>query len=317
MFDVRLYSTPADSLDIDEKNISYARRNVQLNNLESRITILARRPDDSLIPPDPARVDFCMTNPPFYESEADMVARAAIKSRPPSTACTGHSVEMVTPGGEVAFVDRILTESLTLRTRVTWYTAMLGFLSSVATVLTRLRDHGVDNVAVTELVQGSKTRRWAVAWSFGSMRPAQSVARGTSALSDKTLLPPPTEAINLVTLAISDKPLAEFPSALETELGQLHLASWTWDKQKLHGTGRAVGNVWNRAWRRKQKQRLMQGASEDVDSSDSVRFGFSVSIRVGRENVAVDCRWLEGHDAVIFESFQGYLKTTAEALAKK
>jgi 23S rRNA (adenine1618-N6)-methyltransferase len=79
---------------------------------------------------------------------------------------------MVTPGGEVAFVERIIQESMLLRERVQWYTSMLGKHSSVAVILERLRQaHNVQNWAATEFVQGNKTRRWAVAWSWRDLRP--------------------------------------------------------------------------------------------------------------------------------------------------
>ena len=78
---------------------------------------------------------------------------------------------MVTPGGEVAFVERMIKESLLLKDRVEWYTSMLGKLSSVTKVIDRLKQVGVTNWAVTDLVQGTKTRRWAVGWSWGDMRP--------------------------------------------------------------------------------------------------------------------------------------------------
>ena len=80
---------------------------------------------------------------------------------------------MVTPGGEVAFVSRMIDESVALKSRVQWYTSMLGKLSSVSEVVEKVKSVGVDNWAVTEFVQGQKTRRWAVAWSWGPMRPRQ------------------------------------------------------------------------------------------------------------------------------------------------
>jgi 23S rRNA (adenine1618-N6)-methyltransferase len=86
-------------------------------------------------------------------------------------ACTGAEVEMVTEGGEVAFVSRMIEESLQLRDRVHWYTTMLGKLSSVSVIVETLMAAGNNNYAVTEFVQGSKTRRWAVAWSWGNSRP--------------------------------------------------------------------------------------------------------------------------------------------------
>jgi 23S rRNA (adenine1618-N6)-methyltransferase len=138
-----------------------------------------------------------MCNPPFYESKAEMLTSAASKQRPPFTACTGSENEMVTPGGEVAFVSRMIEESLVLQGRVQWYTSMLGKFSSVAVLVQKLTDNRVDNYAVTEFVQGSKTRRWGIAWSFDDLRPVMSVARGVSSLQ-KSLLPFPSEYLIVV-----------------------------------------------------------------------------------------------------------------------
>jgi 23S rRNA (adenine1618-N6)-methyltransferase len=133
-----------------------------------------------------------MCNPPFYESKSEMLSAAASKQRPAFTACTGSETEMVTHGGEVKFVSRMIDESLILQDRVQWYTSMLGKFSSVATLLQQLRDKGVNNYAVTEFVQGSKTRRWGIAWSFEDLRPRVGVARGLSSLP-RGLLPFPSE----------------------------------------------------------------------------------------------------------------------------
>lgn len=114
-----------------------------------------------------------MCNPPFYASTADLITSAAAKSRPPHSACTGADVEMVTPGGEVAFVSRMIDESKSLRERCQWYTSMLGKYSSVETIVQNFRGVGVTNWAVKDLVQGNKTKRWAVAWSWGNLRPGQ------------------------------------------------------------------------------------------------------------------------------------------------
>ena len=79
---------------------------------------------------------------------------------------------MVTSGGEVAFVSRMIDESKVLKERCQWYTSMLGKYSSVEIIVGNLRGAGVDNWTVKDLVQGSKTRRWVVAWSWGIMRPS-------------------------------------------------------------------------------------------------------------------------------------------------
>lgn len=118
-------------------------------------------------------LDFTICNPPFYSSSSDLVASASTKSHPPYSACTGAAVEMVTPGGEVAFVTRMIKESLVHKTKCQWYTSMLGKLDSVQSLLQDLREAQVKNWAVKEFIHGSKTRRWAIAWSFHKARPTK------------------------------------------------------------------------------------------------------------------------------------------------
>lgn len=131
-----------------------------------------------------------MCNPPFYASHEEMMQSTEAKARPPSSVsilialpsqmktqthclqtCTGTEVEMVTPGGEVAFVTRMIDESQRLRNQAQWYTTMLGKLSSVSALVETLIKNNNHNYAVTEFVQGSKTKRWALAWSWGDWRP--------------------------------------------------------------------------------------------------------------------------------------------------
>ncbi len=118
-------------------------------------------------------INFTICNPPFYASTSELLASAAAKSRPPHSACTGADVEMVTPGGEIAFVSRMIEESVALKIRCQWYTSMVGKLSSVGTIVDKLKEIGVANFAVKEFMQGGKTRRWGVAWSWDAMRPRQ------------------------------------------------------------------------------------------------------------------------------------------------
>lgn len=256
---------------------------------------------------DITSIDFTMTNPPFYASTDELLQSAAQKSQPPHSACTGTDTEMVTLGGEVAFILRIFAESLRLRERVQWYTAMCGFHHSVSQIVLRLRQEGVENYAVTEFIQGSKTRRWAVAWSFGAMRPADGVARGMKASISKSLLPPTTKA-TIIQLPFKGM-VGDVADRLATAIGQLDLLSWSWDAVKLEGVGRAPDIVWNRAWRRKKKREMDNDEQTNQASGRDV-FGFRVSLHVGREHIDVTSDWLEGHNSVVFESFQGYLKAT-------
>lgn len=57
---------------------------------------------------DDERFDFCMCNPPFFESIEEA-------GRNPKTSCGGTYEEMVCPGGERAFISRIIDDSVMLK----------------------------------------------------------------------------------------------------------------------------------------------------------------------------------------------------------
>lgn len=52
--------------------------------------------------------DFCMCNPPFFES----IEEAGLN---PRTSCGGTAEEMVCPGGELAFITHIIEDSVSLK----------------------------------------------------------------------------------------------------------------------------------------------------------------------------------------------------------
>lgn len=57
---------------------------------------------------DGEEFDFCMCNPPFFES----MDEAGLN---PKTSCGGTSQEMVCPGGERAFISRMIEDSIVLK----------------------------------------------------------------------------------------------------------------------------------------------------------------------------------------------------------
>ncbi|XP_076901071.1 psilocybin synthase-like [Bidens hawaiensis] len=104
------------------------------------------------------KFDFCMCNPPFFES----MDEAGLN---PNSSCGGTPAEMVCPGGEQAFVSRMIQDSVQLKQSFRWYTSMVGKKSSLKNLISKLREVGVTVVKTTEFVQG-QTSRWGIAWSF-------------------------------------------------------------------------------------------------------------------------------------------------------
>lgn len=170
---------------------------------------------------------------------------------------------------------------------------MLGKLSSVGAVVERLRRGGCANWAVKEFVQGGKTRRWGVAWSWGGWRPRVGVARGLSgrvskkvgmesgkagvkkesheeqeaAMLEGGLLPFPSE-FEFEILHQTD--LDEIGKRINSEIRRLDL-QWQWKATLGIGLGIASdGDCWSRKARRKKKTnpKTMQGDDEDHDEDE-------------------------------------------------
>ncbi|KAL4927295.1 DUF890 domain protein [Aspergillus undulatus] len=296
--------------DIDDENIKTSTQTVKANELDSRVRIVKTGPDDALIPLQTfgvERIDFAMCNPPFYASQDEMIASAKEKERPPFSACTGAKVEMVTNGGEVSFVSRMIAESIELKDRVLWYTSMLGKLSSVSVLVENLIEMGNNNYAVTEFVQGNKTRRWAIAWSWADLRPPVGVARGIPNFP-KHLLPfPPEYVADLANSSIDD-----IGASLNAELSSLHI-QWSWRPNLTTGLGFASENVWSRQYRRKLKMSATE-VKPEIDVGKAA-LGFKVQLKVDPvedKDVLLTIRWIKGTDSVLFESFCGMLKRRLE-----
>ncbi|KAF2837234.1 hypothetical protein M501DRAFT_1032970 [Patellaria atrata CBS 101060] len=294
--------------EIDPKSLSSAKANIALNNFQPRIRLLQTTSSDSLIPLDELGIqhaDFTMCNPPFFASKAEMDASYAGegKRKKPSAVCTGAEIEMVCGGGDAGFVCRMMEESKGLKDRVQWFTSMLGKLSSLGVVVTRLKEAGVANWAVATLRAGNKTRRWAVAWSWGKMRPLNDVARSHE-ISSKELLPFPTH----FSIPTPGKDTILMAATVNQTLSSLDL-QWIWKESKMAGVALAEENVWSRSARRKRKkQELIKFPSEDNMDSDEEEDDSPLGVKITVLKDEVCLRWLRGNESVLFESFCGMLK---------
>lgn len=264
-----------------------------------------------------------ITNPPFYASEAEMLESAKQKSRPPNSACTGAPIEMIVNGGEVAFVSQLIKESATPQNRrkIQWFSSMLGKLSSVSQIIEQLQEAKCSNYAVTEFIQGQKTRRWCIAWSWLSLRPPTAIARGIPAL-DKKMLPFPSD----FDFHVTDMSKQQIEHAINSEISRLDL-KWLPLSVQSGGVGRSVnGDVWSRKARRKKQQHdeemkdvdndeSSSGSDEEAMSEPALAFRISVQPEPNepRTSHRVSCRWLQGQEAVLFESFCGWLKRKTQA----
>ncbi|RMD41765.1 hypothetical protein DV735_g3352, partial [Chaetothyriales sp. CBS 134920] len=177
--------------ELDAASWASAAENISRNGLAERIKLLdtSSLSSTQLIPTSTLfnngnnqKIDFLMTNPPFYSSTAEMAASAQLKARPPNSSCTG-SIAMLGKLSSLAPLVTLIHE----------FHSQLHPPSPSTTPTTTHHNHNTTapNYAVTEFIQGQRTRRWCLAWSWLSLRPPVAVARG--AAPARHLLPLVTE----------------------------------------------------------------------------------------------------------------------------
>ncbi|KAG6863777.1 hypothetical protein C0991_003266, partial [Blastosporella zonata] len=96
-----------DKQDENEKEIEAPHTTSASETASSSQTLPHPTPRPTLIP-----IQFTMCNPPFYSSASDVLDSEAGKELGAFGACTGAPVEMITPGGEAAFVGGMVRESV-------------------------------------------------------------------------------------------------------------------------------------------------------------------------------------------------------------
>ena len=155
--------------EIASDSIIVAQDNVLQNQLSDQIRLYKIADDSSpLMKPfdDILSIDFCMCNPPFYSSEEEIREKRIIKETLPSAKSRYTTSESVYhAGGEVAFVKRIIEESLQYRSRCRWFTSLLGLKSSVNILQDVLEEYNTSLIKVMSSQVGN-TKRWVLAWSF-------------------------------------------------------------------------------------------------------------------------------------------------------
>ncbi|GAA5839161.1 hypothetical protein JCM9279_002613 [Rhodotorula babjevae] len=185
--------------DIDAHSLEYARKNVRANDLVQDVSLCEVEPDGALFPLEVVEaadtIDFVMCNPPFYSSQDEIDSSLAAKEIEPFAKCTGAENEMITPGGEVAFVSRMIEESLKLgRSRIRWFTSLLGKYSSLSPLVELLKSKEIFNYHVHALPPHGHTVRWVLAWSLRDRRFPYDLLSSASSSTATPSSPPSSSA---------------------------------------------------------------------------------------------------------------------------
>ncbi|KAJ3525899.1 hypothetical protein NM688_g8333 [Phlebia brevispora] len=316
--------------DIDSRSIQFAHQNVESNSLEKRITIQAVLPDDPIFPSPQERFDrealgnvpshfaFTMCNPPFYGSHEEVLESAEAKEYGPNAVCTGADNEMVTPGGEVEFVRKMVLQSLQLGSYCRWYTSMLGKMSSLRKIVELLKDEKIDNYAITEFMQG-RTRRWAIAWSFTDIHLPGPLARiQNPSLQD--IMP----VKNAFEYPYPQRSWIDVCHALEGVLTAIDGVTLRQDELRTTTESpaetmvvTAKADTWSRAARRR-KLRADDGAIPDHAHGTAPLLVCKVVVSgKGPEGGSfVEFQWVRGRNRGLFESFTSHIGRKVAAALK-
>ena len=152
--------------DIDEESLNWSKKNLEGNALQEKIILRHVKSPQNIfdgVIEENEQFDFSMCNPPFFSDISEA-------NRNPKTIESGTMNELVTEGGEVEFVCRMIEQSVKCQKRVKWFTSLVGKKASLKILMAKLSGLKVTNVRTTVLHQGGQTARWVLAWSFGEDR---------------------------------------------------------------------------------------------------------------------------------------------------
>ncbi|EGC39986.1 hypothetical protein DICPUDRAFT_25940 [Dictyostelium purpureum] len=156
-------------LDIDDSSLKFAKKNIELNSLESKISLFKNENKEKILfnyfqanqgeEKNEEVFDFCLCNPPFFNDLSETNIN-------PKSTCTGSANELVTEGGEFIFIKKIIEESIVLKSKIKFYSSMVGRKCNLKPLLDLLKKNfGLPNskIFTAELSQGN-THRWVMGW---------------------------------------------------------------------------------------------------------------------------------------------------------
>ncbi len=163
--------------DIDAVSVTSARSLVEKNSyLTSKVEIRMQDNADKIfsgVIRKNERFAFSICNPPFHVSAEAAQAGTQRKNRNLSKNSKqkntlnfgGQSNELWCPGGEVAFIRKMITESVSYKKRVLWFTSLVSKKENLPAIYKALKAVKAYEVKTVEMKQGQKVTRF-VAWTY-------------------------------------------------------------------------------------------------------------------------------------------------------
>lgn len=162
--------------DIDKKAVQWAGRIVESNERLKSLVELRRQKSSSdifegIIKPHDL-FDLSICNPPFHASLQDAMSGTMRKQKnlgsdkkSPVLNFGGQKAELWYPGGEIAFVRRMIEQSAEFPNKCFWFTTLISKKENLKGVYSMLNYVKASDIRTINMAQGQKISR-IVAWTF-------------------------------------------------------------------------------------------------------------------------------------------------------
>lgn len=172
----RIYDWNFVGTDINLKSIESAQHIINSNKLEQKIQCRHQISTDLIfkgIIDNKERFDLTICNPPFHVSAEQAAAGSILKwknlgiTRQKSEVLNfgGQNAELWCPGGEVAFITRMINESVEFSSNCCWFTTLVSKKENLPQLYKVLERVGAVAVKTIDMAQGQKISR-VLAWTF-------------------------------------------------------------------------------------------------------------------------------------------------------
>ena len=159
--------------DIDPRALSSAKKIVTANGLSQKIELRLQPVKQHIfkgVLKKDEKFQLVICNPPFHESQAAAAEGSSRKwrnlgKRDSGLNFGGQEAELWCPGGEKAFIKKIIVESLLYKEQVDWFTTLVSREAHLPYLQQVLSVNQIVHVKILNLTHGQKKSR-ILAWRF-------------------------------------------------------------------------------------------------------------------------------------------------------
>ncbi|KKO44338.1 23S rRNA methyltransferase [Arsukibacterium ikkense] len=172
----RSYGWRCVGTDIDAVALKAAQLIIDSNPQLTGHVTLRRQADSNRIlqgvitPTD--RFELSVCNPPFYGSAAEAAAanqrkrtNLGLSASAEQRNFAGQQHELWCPGGELAFIRQLISESVAFASQVGWFSSLVSQQSNLKMLVAAVRQMGATQVKQIKMQQGQKSSHL-LAWRF-------------------------------------------------------------------------------------------------------------------------------------------------------